>query len=72
MSADESLLSAAARILARHHDPDWRPSTPAELDAWGRGYDAAARDRHAQDASNQVGTPLDCEWPPVAIPGGGA
>lgn len=71
MSADESLFCAAARILARHHDPEWRPSTDAEFDAWGHRYGAAARDRRAQDAANQVGTPLDCEWPPVATPGGG-
>lgn len=63
-------LRAAARILARHHRPTWHP-TDAELDAWGAGYGAAARDRFAQDAANRIDTPLNCEWPPVAVPGGG-
>jgi hypothetical protein len=70
--ADDKLLHAAARILVRHHHPDWRPASDGEFDAWGRGYGAAARDSYAQDAANQVSTPLDCEWPPVTPPGSGA
>jgi len=36
--AQQAALRAAARILARHHRPDWRPGTDGELDAWGHGY----------------------------------
>lgn len=34
---DEKLLHAAARILARHHHPDWRPATD-DIDGYGHGY----------------------------------
>lgn len=72
---EEAVARAAARVLARHHRPDWRPATDGELDAWGHGYGVAARDRHAQDLVNRVDEPsalLDCDWPPVTPPGGGA
>jgi hypothetical protein len=41
---EESLLRAAARILARHHHPDWRP-TNDDLDGYGRGYGDGVRQR---------------------------
>jgi len=69
--ANEALMHAAARVLARFHCPDWRP-TDAELDAWGRGYGLGVRDKLAQDLMNRVDVSgLNCEWPPVTPPGGG-
>lgn len=69
MSADETVERAASRILARKTDPDWQP-TDAELDAWGRGYFAGHRQGYT-DAFSQVGTKIDCDWPPVTPPGTG-
>ncbi|MCM4080420.1 hypothetical protein [Paractinoplanes hotanensis] len=70
--AEEHLLRAAARVLARYHNPGWVP-TDAELDAWGAGYGLGVRDKLAQDLMNRVHVAgLDCEWPPVTPPGGGA
>jgi hypothetical protein len=37
-------VRAAARILARHHHPDWRP-TNDDLDGYGRGYGDGVRQR---------------------------
>lgn len=58
---DEALTRAAARVLARHLHPLWRPADDGQLDAWGHGYGAGVRDKHAQDRDN-------CATPP----GGGA
>jgi hypothetical protein len=48
--AEEKLVRAAARILARHHHPDWRP-TDDDLDGYGRGYGDGVRQnaRELQD-----------------------
>jgi len=35
---DEKLIQAAARVLLRHHHPDWRMVGDEVLDAWGHGY----------------------------------
>jgi hypothetical protein len=67
--ADEKLLFAAARILLRHYHPDWRPAD-GQLDAFAHGYAMGARDNLTQGRMNRVHLPLDCEWPPVAKPGG--
>lgn len=34
----DALVRAAARILARHHRPDWRPPNEDHIDTWGAGY----------------------------------
>lgn len=67
---DDCLLRAAARILARHHHPDWRPATDAELDAWGHGYGAGVRDKGGQEEALLLNLARR-DWPPVATPGGG-
>lgn len=73
VSADDSVLRAATRIVARHDDPEWRP-TDAELDAWGRGYFAG----HHQGYRDAFGSPrpqadpqAEDDWPPVTLPGTG-
>lgn len=69
--AQRKLVHAAARIIVRYLCPDLQPATDSEFDAFGLGYGLGVRDRHAQDAVNRISAPLDCEWPPVAKPGGG-
>lgn len=49
---EEKLLSAAARVLARHHHPDWRPSTE-DLDGYGHGYGDGVR-QHLREVHANV------------------
>lgn len=45
--SDEGLVHAAARILARHHHPEWRPNDDHDIDVWGHGYNTGWRQGYA-------------------------
>lgn len=70
MSIDDPILRAAIRIIARHEEPEWRPSSDSELDEWGRGYFAGHKQGY-NDAFSEPRPEIETDWPAVTLPGTG-